>query len=107
MNNALHFINQLEQLETLLRNFKHWCSTSPDLSLVTNPFGVNQISLYEWLQFIYLPRMRSLLALGQVIPKSEIHPYAEQVIDGHNGADAILDCIKTLDSLSAGATADE
>ena len=100
-------LNQLDQLEALLRKFKYWQTQSPDLSIVTNPFGVNQISLFEWLQFIYLPLMRDIAVLGQGIPSSEIYPYAEQVISDATGASEILTCIQQLDSLTHGGSADD
>ena len=89
-----------------MRKFKYWQAQSPDLSLVTNPFGVNQISLAQWLQFIYLPRMRALLHADQGIPVSEILPYAEQVLQQHPGESELLRCIAKLDALTTGAPND-
>lgn len=85
-----------------MRKFKYWQGQSPDLSQVTNPFGVNQISLFEWLQFIYVPGMKAIAREGQAIPKSEILPYAQQVIANEQGAAEILHCIAKLDSLTRG-----
>ena len=69
---------------------------------MTNPFGVNQISLAQWLQFIYLPRMKALIMAGQGIPVSEILPYAEQVLRLQPGETELLNCIAKLDTLSKG-----
>lgn len=95
-------LSQLDQLEAILRNFKYWQTQSPDLSNVTNPFGVNQISLFEWLQFVYLPRMKTLIMEGKQIPVSEILPYAQQVLTQEPGAAEILHCITKLDALTCG-----
>lgn len=83
-----------------MRKFKYWQTQSPDLSQVTNPFGVNQISIFEWLQFIYLPRFRALLAAGQEVPHSQVLPYAEQVLVSQDGAQDLLACMAKLDILT-------
>ena len=81
--------------------FKYWQAQSPDLSQITNPFGVNQISIFQWLQFIYLPGLKGLIEVGNDIPHSEILPYAQEVITHHDGASELLSCIAKLDTLTA------
>ncbi|BDX07625.1 YqcC family protein [Planctobacterium marinum] len=90
----------LQELEATLRKFKLWQQNSIAIEQVTSPFGIGQIQFTEWLQFIYLPKMKSLVGAGVGIPKAEITPYAEEVLPSGEGREALLVCIKKLDNLS-------
>lgn len=96
----IELLNQLDELEAILRKFKYWQVQSPDLSQVTDPFGVNQISIFQWLQFIYIPRLEHLITAGLEIPHSEVLPYAKQVFSSQDGAKELHHCIAKLDALT-------
>jgi uncharacterized protein YqcC (DUF446 family) len=43
------------------------------------PFCVDTLTLPQWLQFIFIPRLRSLMAEGQALPeRCEVLPMAEE-----------------------------
>lgn len=72
----------LDQLETELKHQQLWSDSSPDaLALAsTLPFCCDTLRLEQWLQFIFLPRLRLLLETRQALPaKVSVLPYAEEV----------------------------
>lgn len=93
--------NQLQELEATLKKFNLWQYNKLSVAQVTNPFGVGQISFSQWLQFIYLPKMRLLITSGQTVPVANITPYAEEVLAGHEARTALLRILASLDNLSA------
>ena len=95
----------LHELEATLLKFKFWQQNSIAVEQVTTPFGVGQIQFTEWLQFIYLPKMKTLLQKGAAIPKAEITPYAEEALPQVEGRNELLKCTLKLDNLSARAHA--
>ena len=94
------FLTQLDQLEAILVKFKYWQANPLNIRHVDAPFGIGQISFVQWLQFIYLPQMRQILASGQAIPASQIVPYAEEALTDPLGRAEILAQLSRLDTLS-------
>lgn len=71
----------LQAIETELRAIERWEARPPpaDALSSTQPFCVDTLSLPQWLQFIFLPRMYELLENGQPLPtKCGISPIAEE-----------------------------
>jgi len=71
----------LIQLETELKQQLLWSSSAPaDAALAsTTPFCCDTLRLEQWLQFVFLPKLRSLLQAGQPLPaKVSVLPYAEE-----------------------------
>ena len=93
------FLKELSNLETALKKFKYWGADKPefDPNDVVTPFGVGTITLYQWLQYIYLPKMRELVEANHPLPKAEISPYAEEVLE-KQGATDLLSIIRRLEA---------
>ena len=74
--------DQLLLIERELRLLGWWASVPPseqDLSSV-QPFCVDTLELHQWLQWIFLPRMKALIEDGQPLPvASGIREMAEMV----------------------------
>lgn len=73
-------LTHLQQLETELQAQKLWSSTPPSPQALESvmPFMYDTLQLHEWLQWIFLPRLRALIdAQGQLPHQSHIHPLAE------------------------------
>ena len=74
---------QLQQLRTNLERLALWQSVAPEQVRLTSeqPFHLDTLAPYEWLQWIFLPRMAALLDSGAVLPnKIAISPYVEDAM---------------------------
>lgn len=72
----------LKAIEQQLRQQKLWRSEPPNVERMSStlPFACDQLSLEEWLQFLFIPRMQQLLNSGASLPVGAgLAPYAEVV----------------------------
>lgn len=73
-------LDQLQQLEDELRSQSLWSAVapSPEAMASTMPFMYDTLKLQEWLQWVFLPRLRAVVdARGQLPCQSHVHPLAE------------------------------
>lgn len=71
----------LMDLEAALRNLSCWDAEPPSLSALQSPepFCVDTLEFYQWLQWIFIPRIYSDLALNNPLPvKCSIAPIAHE-----------------------------
>lgn len=71
----------LLKIEAELKAMGFWTETPPSEAALasTQPFCVDTLSLPEWLQYIFLPRMRTLLEADLTLPaECGIAPIAEE-----------------------------
>jgi uncharacterized protein YqcC (DUF446 family) len=71
----------LNRLEKSLSDRSLWDVQRPSEKALssTEPFCVDTLTLPQWLQFIFIPRLRSLIAEGQALPeRCEVLPMAEE-----------------------------
>ena len=70
----------LQQLEAELQTQQLWATNPPDpkaLESVT-PFMYDTLKLHEWLQWVFIPRLRAVIdARGNLPHQSHIYPLAE------------------------------
>jgi uncharacterized protein YqcC (DUF446 family) len=80
-------------IEALLREHQQWQS-APDASVFnsTQPFCMDTLEPYEWLQWVLIPRMHALLDGEHPLPESfAIAPYYEIALEAtHPARDVIL-----------------
>ena len=92
----------LDKLEAELRQQQLWSQQAPDTAALasTMPFCCDTLALEQWLQFIFLPRMRALLQRGAALPnKVAILPMAEEAFKPYpQPLTTLLDIISQLDS---------
>ena len=75
----------LIDIEADLRQLRLWQSEAPDSAALasTEPFCFDTLTLPQWLQFVFIPRMVELLENGQSLPGScAIAPMAEEYFSG-------------------------
>lgn len=73
----------LLKIEAELRLLDYWSfETPPDHALQSNlPFCCDTLEIEEWLQFIFIPRMKHILQTRADLPKDcAIVPYLEECI---------------------------
>ncbi|OCG03084.1 hypothetical protein A9G12_09220 [Gilliamella sp. wkB112] len=96
---------QLKQIEDEMQRIKLWQMTPPhaDAFLSKEPFAIDTMEANEWLQWIFIPRMRALIDASANLPQGfALHPYFEEAFkEQHYEIDRLLQLIKQLDDLSA------
>jgi len=96
---------QLQLIETLLREHGQWQSVAPDASVFdsTQPFCMDTLEPFEWLQWVLIPRMHALLDGSHPLPTAfAVAPYYEIALDSaHPARDAVLAQLEALDALFA------
>ena len=99
---------QLLLIERELRAQGWWSDQPPsEESLASQqPFCVDSMAFEQWLQWIFLPRMKRLLEAGAELPAvSGIQPMAEQVYAQRlEQAAVLIRLLGGFDQLIAGAT---
>lgn len=82
MTNRYHQLaDQLLQIELEMRQLDLWHQQAPCEQALQSiqPFCFDTLEFTEWLQFIFLPRMKIILEQGMVLPSScDIAPMAEE-----------------------------
>ena len=71
------------ELETELQFLELWQAMPPSPEDLASelPFCVDTLPVHQWLQWIYIPRIRALIDAGAPLPSGrEIHPYAEEAL---------------------------
>ncbi len=74
-------IDTLNQIEQELKTLDLWSDSSPTAAALasTQPFCIDTLSLPEWLQFVFLPRMHALIEAQHPLPqRCGIAPIAEE-----------------------------
>jgi|TARA_R110002095_G_scaffold118554_1_gene103293 uncharacterized protein YqcC (DUF446 family) len=82
MANKYHRLaDVLLALEVELRRQQLWAMERPNDELLNSiqPFCVDTLSFQQWLQFIFLPRMKDIIESGQQLPSCcDIAPMAAE-----------------------------
>lgn len=96
----------LMDLEASLRNIGHWDAEPPPPEALRSeqPFAVDVMEFYQWLQFIFIPRLRFLLEAEQALPKRcGIAPMAEEYYRRRAlPVEGLLAALRTIDELLGG-----
>lgn len=99
---------QMLLIERELRMQGWWEAQAPSAEALASqqPFCVDTLAFEQWLQWIFLPRMKQLLQAGATLPGvSGIQPMAEQVYGGQmEKARVLIKLLGEFDQLIAGAS---
>ena len=94
-------IDALNSLELGLRELGLWSDNRPDAESLSStlPFCYDTLEIEQWLQFIFLGRMRELLEQGDDLPKiCSIYPYIEMLAGaGKNVDPRLVELVKQVD----------
>lgn len=110
MSDAMTDINTrlaalLIDLEAELRNMQLWDKEPPAAQALASvePFCVDTLDFYQWLQFVFLERMRALLEAQAQLPDScQIAPMAEQCFSEGCGSLkglTVINVLKQIDQI--------
>ena len=102
----LAFIKALEQLEAVMQQDGVWPDDVPNEQALRNamgsevPFAADCFSFEAWLAFIFIPKMRILLAQSHPIPAMQISPAAEVYLSPAN--QRTLSALQYIDDIASG-----
>lgn len=98
---------QLLLIERELRVLGWWDAQAPDVQALSSqePFCVDTLAFEQWLQWIFLPRMKHVVEAGMALPSAcGIQPMAEQVYGGQaEKARVLIKLLGEFDQLIVGA----
>jgi len=99
---------QLLLIERELRVQGWWADESPGAEALASqePFCVDSMAFEQWLQWIFLPRMKHLIEVGAALPAvSGIQPMAEQAYSERSEqARVLIELLGEFDQLISGAS---
>jgi uncharacterized protein YqcC (DUF446 family) len=85
MEKIIQVADSLLIVEAEMRRISVWSAEQPSEGALQSrqPFSIDTLEFTEWLQFIFLPRMRSLVEQNRPLPSiSGIAPMAEEHFRG-------------------------
>jgi uncharacterized protein YqcC (DUF446 family) len=102
-NLSLQLISYLNDVEIYLKELGLWSDTEPSVEALssTEPFAVDTLEFVEWLQFILIPRLQSLVEMAALLPGNcGIAPMAETYFCGScHDAGKLINVLSDIDSL--------
>ena len=109
-NDKIEIAAVLIDIEAELRRLALWESEPPSEEALASPqpFAIDTLTLPQWLQFIFLPRMYGLIETNDPLPtRCGIAPMAEEFFRGTNQPIAgLLDALERVDVLLSDAGPD-
>ncbi|MCL1042032.1 MULTISPECIES: YqcC family protein [Shewanella] len=103
---SLYSEKQLWLIESELKRLELWQETppSPEAMADPTPFACETMAFEQWLQFIFLPKMRALIAARSALPtKIALGPMAEHVWQGRAEMATLINIIIQLDEHLSGS----
>ncbi len=91
-------------IEQAMRSADFWHEQVPSPAAMASrtPFCADTLAFSEWLQFVFLARMRTLIEHDEPLPAaSAIAPLAEEALEDRPGKDALLERLRAFDQLIA------
>lgn len=99
-NPHLPLISLLIDIECELRRAQLWSAEVPSAEALASvePFCVDTMGFDQWLQFVFLPRMRALLESGGALPTAcDIATMAETVWAANVQAKHVIVALREFD----------
>ncbi len=98
----------LIDIEAQLRQLGQWDAVPPAAQALESdqPFCVDTLTLPQWLQFVFLPRLYIMLEEGESLPeRCGIAPMAEEYFRGTGlGSDELVAALSSIDDLLSDGT---
>lgn len=95
-------LNSLFELEKALKDCNLWQQTPPSVEKLQSeiPFCADCLTIYEWLQWLFIPKIKELLNTKSNLPHQlKILPYLEIVIENHKIFDTLKKPLIKLENL--------
>lgn len=96
----------LIDLESELRHLQMWDAEPPSVESLASvePFCIDTLEFYQWLQFVFLVRLSSLVANEAPLPVNcQIAPMAEEYFVGLSlDGGGVINVLKRVDQVLSG-----
>ena len=100
----------LIDIEASLRNYGFWdVESPPEHSLMSEqPFCIDTLEFYQWVQWVFMPKIRWMLEENMVLPNAcGIAPMAEEWIKSQAvQADDLIRILDEIDQLITGSNSE-
>lgn len=103
MTNTSTLTGLLRQLELELQRLGWWEETPPAPALLHSeqPFALDTLAPQQWLQWIFIARLRQLMMQEASLPKGfQLTPYFEEAWKEHHDVDTLLTILRSIDEVS-------
>lgn len=90
----------LKDIEQEMKSKLLWQSLPPkaEAFLSEQPFALDMMLPNEWLQWIFIPRIRALIDANGIVPRNFVlYPYFEETLKQQEEAAKLLSLIENLD----------
>lgn len=90
------------EIERQLRLLDLWSDEVPSEARLSSqePFAIDTLSFNEWLQFLFIPRMKVILEQAGGLPvQSNISPMAEEYFKSNDKAANLIKAIQEFDQV--------
>lgn len=97
------YLKVFEKIEKRLIELELWSSEHPGHEALQSdmPFCVDTLRLEQWLQFVFLPRMRGIVQRKELPPgPAQITPIAEEAFKETEDSDDLIRAIRKFDEVS-------
>ena len=104
MTATTQLFSLLQQLELQLQHAQLWSEVPPsDEALAsTQPFAIDTLEPEQWLQWIFIARIKTMIASGAALPKGfSMAPYFVEVWKNDASKSELLVTIKQIDEVCA------
>lgn len=92
----------LTQLENILQQHQYWEIMAPEPQALasTEPFAIDSLACHQWLQWIFIPKLRYLILQRLPLPTQfAIASYVEEAMKNQVGVGDIMATVCEIDQL--------
>lgn len=91
----------VDQIEAEMRRVGMWQETPlrPEQLNFKKAFAMDTMAFSQWLQFIFIPRVREAIAANSFPKSSSVGAQAVREFDGHPNADRLVTLLSEFDAL--------
>ncbi|MCC6643530.1 YqcC family protein [Candidatus Peregrinibacteria bacterium] len=93
---------KIAEIEAELKRLKRWTNgeLAPEKFENMGAFGINTMTIEQWIQFVLIPRVREIIAeQGDFPADSQVGTYAMRNLDGDDEAGQLVTLLCEFDSL--------
>ena len=90
-----------DRIEAEMRRIGYWQTEPlrPEQLEFTQAFAMDTMTFAQWLQFVFLPRVREAAAVNQFPSSSSVGAQAVREFDGDPNADPLVQLLSEFDAL--------
>lgn len=104
MTKAQQLLHLLQQIPPVMDSLGLWQQQAPSSQALASvePFAVDTLKPEQWLQWIFLPKMESLITQEMPLPSGfSITPYFEECWKLHDDYAPLLNLLVSIDEVCA------